>query len=107
MISILTVDMPTDSYVTADEPSQLLGKHSFVFVCVSIICNQIRIEHNLFLSFNTMPIGKDSGYNLISNEHLKYADEKLHVLMSLLCTIHLEIVVRVTCLCQEAYPHVN
>ena len=81
--------MLTDSYgyVTADEPAQFLGKHSFVFVCVSIICNWIRIEHNLFLSRNTMPIGKASVYDLISNEHLKYANEKLHLLMSLLCTI--------------------
>ena len=59
--------MPTDSYTTADEPSQFLGKHSFVFVCVSIICNWIRTEHNVFMSFNTMPIGKVSGYDLISN----------------------------------------
>ena len=66
MISIQTVDMSTDSNVTADKPSQFLGKHSFVFVCVSIICNWIRTEHNLFISFNTMPIGKASGY-LISN----------------------------------------
>ena len=83
--------MPTDSYaygsVTADEPAKCLGKHSFVFVCVSIICNWIRMEHNLFLSRNTMPIGKASVYDLISNEHLKYANEKLHILMSLLCTI--------------------
>ena len=77
--------MPTDSYVTTDEPSQLLGKHSFVFVCVNIICNQIRIEHNLFLSFNTMPTGKASIYDLTCNEHLQCANEKLHVLMSLLC----------------------
>ena len=87
MISILTVDMPTDSYITADEPSQFLGEHTFVFVCVSIICNWIRTEHNLFILFNTMPIGKASGYDLISNEHLKYANEKLHVCMSLLFTI--------------------
>ena len=39
MISILTVDMPTDAYDTADEPSQCLGKHSFAFVCVSINYN--------------------------------------------------------------------
>ena len=55
--------------MTADEPSQFLSKCS----CVSIIC---RIEHNLFLSFNTMPIGKASGYDLISNEHLKYMQIK-------------------------------
>ena len=63
--------MPTDSYITADEPSQFVGKHSFVFVCVSIICNWIRTEQNitkvLFMSFNTMPIGKVSGYDLVSN----------------------------------------
>ena len=87
MISILTVDMPMDSYVTADERSQFLGKHSFMFVCVSIICNWIRTEHNLFISFNTVPIGKASGYDLTSNEHLKYANEKLHACMSLLYTI--------------------
>ena len=34
-----------------------------------------------------MPIGKASVYDLISNEHLKYANEKLHLLMSLLWTI--------------------
>ena len=75
MISILTADMPTESYVTANEPSQFLGKHSFVFVCVSIICNWIRIEHNLFLSFNTTPNGKASSYDHYSNEHLKYANK--------------------------------
>jgi len=34
MVSILRVYMPTDSYVTADEPSQCqwLDKYSFVFV---------------------------------------------------------------------------
>ena len=67
MISIQTVDMSTDSNVTTDKPSQFLGKHSFVFVCVSIICNWIRTEHNLFISFNTVPIRKASGYDLISN----------------------------------------
>ena len=87
MISILTVDMPTDSYVTADELSPVLGKHSFVFVCVSIICNWIRTENNFYISFNTLPIGKASGYDFICNEHLKYANEKLHVCMALLYTI--------------------
>ena len=67
MISILTVDMPTDSYITVDAPSQFLGKHSFVFFCVSIICNWIRTENNLFILFNTIPIGKASGYDLIGN----------------------------------------
>ena len=59
--------MPTDSYITVDAPSQFLGKHSFVFFCVSIICNWIRTEHNLFILFNTIPIGKASGYDLIGN----------------------------------------
>ena len=35
---------------------------------------------------STMPVGKASGNNHISNEHFKYANEKLHVLMSLLCS---------------------
>ena len=38
-----------------------------MFVCVSIICNWIRTEHNLCISLNNMPIGKASGYDLISN----------------------------------------
>ena len=33
-----------------------------------------------------MPVGKASGYNHISNEHFKYANEKLHILMSLFCS---------------------
>ena len=32
MICILRVDMPTDSYATADEHTQWLGNYSFVFV---------------------------------------------------------------------------
>ena len=31
-----------------------------------------------------MTVGKGSHYDHISNEHFKYANEKLHVLMSLL-----------------------
>ena len=31
-----------------------------------------------------MPVGKAPGYDSVSNEHFKYANEKLHVLMSLL-----------------------
>ena len=31
-----------------------------------------------------MPVGKACGYDHISNEHFKYANEKLHILMSLL-----------------------
>ena len=31
-----------------------------------------------------MPVGKASGYDHISNEHFKYANEKLHILMSLI-----------------------
>ena len=30
-----------------------------------------------------IPVGKASGYDHISNEHFKYANEKLHILMSL------------------------
>ena len=30
-----------------------------------------------------MPVGKASGYDHISNEHFKYANEKLHILISL------------------------
>ena len=33
---------------------------------------------------HAMPIGKAVGYDSVSNEHFKYANEKLHVLMSLL-----------------------
>ena len=33
---------------------------------------------------SNMPVGKASGYDHTSNEHFKYANEKLHVLMSLL-----------------------
>ena len=47
--------------------------------------NELYILQRCHLN-NTMPIGKASVYDLI-NEHLKYANEKLHVLMSLLCTI--------------------
>ena len=32
----------------------------------------------------SMPVGKAPGYDSVSNEHFKYANEKLHVLMSLL-----------------------
>ena len=31
-----------------------------------------------------MPVGKAPGYDSVSNEHFKYANETLHVLMSLL-----------------------
>ena len=31
-----------------------------------------------------MPIGKTQGYDSVRNEHFKYANEKRHVLMSLL-----------------------
>ena len=33
---------------------------------------------------HAMPVGKAPGYDSVSNEHFKYANEKLHVLMSLL-----------------------
>ena len=33
---------------------------------------------------HAMPVGKAPGYDHVSNEHFKYANEKLHVLMSLL-----------------------
>ena len=33
---------------------------------------------------HAMPVGKSPGYDSVSNEHFKYANEKLHVLMSLL-----------------------
>ena len=33
---------------------------------------------------HAMPVGKSLGYDSVSNEHLKYANEKFHILMSLL-----------------------
>ena len=33
---------------------------------------------------HSMPVGKAPGYDTVSNEHFKYVNEKLHVLMSLL-----------------------
>ena len=33
---------------------------------------------------HVMLVGKNPGYDSVSNEHFKYANEKLHVLMSLL-----------------------
>ena len=33
---------------------------------------------------HVMPISKAPGYDSVSNEHFKYANEKFHVLMSLL-----------------------
>ena len=33
---------------------------------------------------HAMHVGKAPGYDSVSNEHLKYANKKLHVLMSLL-----------------------
>ena len=33
---------------------------------------------------HAMPVGKAPGYDSVSNEHFKYANEKVHVLMSLL-----------------------
>ena len=33
---------------------------------------------------HAMPIGKAPGYDSVNNKHFKYANEKLHVLMSLL-----------------------
>ena len=50
--------------------------YSLMFVIVNV--NEIQ---DIILA---MPIGNVPGYDSVSNKHFKYANKKLHVLMSLL-----------------------
>ena len=49
-----------------------------------------------------MPIGKALVYDSVSNEHFKYASEKLHVLMSLLYS---SMLIHVFYRCYDDYNH--
>ena len=53
-------------------------------------CSNIQISDNMVVKVKELqellivvPVGKASGCDNISNEHFKYANEKLHILMSL------------------------
>ena len=55
-------------------------------------CSNIQLSDNMVVKVKelqelivAMPVGKASGYDHISNEHFKYAIEKLHILI--LCFI--------------------
>ena len=57
---------------------------------IDMYCSNIQLSDNMVVKVKelqeliiAMPVGKASGYNHISNEHFKYANEKLHILMSL------------------------
>ena len=58
---------------------------------VHMYCTHIQLSDNMVVKVKelqkliiAMPVGKACGYDHISNEHFKYANEKLHILMSLL-----------------------
>ena len=58
---------------------------------IDMYCSNIQLSDNMVVKakelqelINAMPVGKACGYDHISNEHFKYANEKLHILMSLL-----------------------
>ena len=58
---------------------------------IEMYCSNIQINDNMVVNIeepqeiiSTMPVGKASGYDHVCNEHFKFANEKLHVLMSLL-----------------------
>ena len=52
---------------------------------IDMYCSNIQISANMVVEFKelqeliiAMPVGKASGYDHISNEHFKYANEKLN-----------------------------
>ena len=54
-------------------------------------CNNVQLNVQMIVNvkeiqdiIHAMPVGKAPGYDSVSNEHFKYANEKLDVLMSLL-----------------------
>ena len=58
---------------------------------IDMYCSNIQLSDNMVVKVKelqkliiAMPVGKACGYDHISNEHFKHANEKLHILMSLL-----------------------
>ena len=52
-----------------------------IFKLATIMVVKVKELQELIIA---MPVGKACGYDHISNEHFKYANEKLHILMCLL-----------------------
>ena len=66
-------------------PESTVHIHKF-----DMYCSNFQISDNMVVKVKeleelivAMPVGKASGYDHISNEHFKYTNEKLHILMSL------------------------
>ena len=58
---------------------------------IDMYCSNIQISDNMVVKVRelqelilAMPVGKASSYDHMNNEHFKYANEKLHILMSVL-----------------------
>ena len=60
-------------------------------VNINEYCSNVQLNVQMIVNvkeiqdiIHAVPVGKAPGYDSVSNEHFKYVNEKLHVLMSLL-----------------------